>query len=204
MKIAWTHSRLIVLVTLLSSGFTYTARGATDSPIHQGGFETVRTSIGYFSFEEDTAWQISSSHQRQIIAPSCGRVLPASGERLACLIARENGERNAIWQRIQLPSTRPLFLNHWLLGYSEERCDVPYFDRVAVYLGGKTLFENSRVCVGNPSSQRWEPVSFDISAFAGQTVVLKFEVSTYDTGASFFAIDNVTVSTTPIDRPLNW
>lgn len=204
MKTDWMRRCLVVFVAGLASGSVTLTHGLTDSPIRQGGFETEHQTIGYFNVEEESAWQVSSSHNRQIIAPSCGRVLPYSGKKLACLIAREHRERNAIWQRIRLPATRPLFLNLRLLGYSEERCDAPYFDRVAVYLGGTTLFENPRVCLDNPGSRQWGPVSFDISAFAGQAVVLKFEVSTIDTGASLFAMDDLVVSATPIDRPLNW
>jgi hypothetical protein len=204
MRIGWVHIGLFVLVAGLSSSFIDKAHSGPDSPVRQGGFEAKHKTIGYFTFKEDTAWQVSSIHQRQIISPRCGNVLPATGKSLACLMVREKRERNAIWQRVQLPSAHALFLNLWLLGYSEEICDPPYFDRVAVYIGGQSLFENPRVCRENPGSQNWGPVSFDISAFAGQNVVLKFEVSTYDTGASLFAIDNIVVSATPIDRPLNW
>lgn len=159
---------------------------------------------GGFEEPDSTAWQTYSSHRRPIVVTLCGRVMPASGSRLACLMAREHGERSAAFQRVQLPPKVPLFLNHQVLGYSEERCDVPQFDRVSVRVGSEIVFENARVCRDNPSDSRWRWASFDISRFAGKSVLIGFEVSTIDTGATLFALDNFSVSASPMSAPLNW
>lgn len=186
------HLFLVLLVwpitVGLGSSLLHDARAESSSPVLNGGFEEG-TGVG---------WKEVSSHGRQIIGEACGPLRPVSGSRFACLMVREPSERNIVFQTVRLPSQTPLFLNLRVFGYSEEMCDVPYYDRFAIYVGDWPLVENQTVCRGSLGYPMWQWASFDISPLAGQTVRIAFAVSTlHDGGASLFVIDDVSISRSP-------
>ena len=62
-----------------------------------------------------------------------------SGNSAAYLGYDKDSRRLArLGQFVALPNSKPLFLNFAAVLYSEELCDVPYYDNVAIYIGGQT------------------------------------------------------------------
>lgn len=102
-----------------------------------------------------------------------------------------------IRQTVTLPNTFPLYLNFAIWLYSEELCDVPYFDSFGVYANGFAIEENERVCQGNTGGNGWRPVSLDVSLLAGQEMEIAFHVSSVGTLATVALIDEVHFSDTP-------
>jgi hypothetical protein len=111
--------------------------------------------------------------------------------------ASDNRASAAIGQTVNLPMTWPLYLNFALWLYSEELCDVPYFDVFGVYVNGVAIEENPRLCAGNTGGDGWRTVSLDLSGYAGQDALIVFEISSTGTLASVALIDDVFVSSTP-------
>lgn len=127
-------------------------------------------------------------------------VEPYSGEYVAYLGWDEDDRRIAtISQRVALPNTWPLYLNLALWLYSEELCDVGYYDWFGFYIDGKAVLENDRLCQGNTGGDGWRTLSIDISAYAGQNVILAFQIGSnlLDPLASWALLDAMSLS----DRP---
>jgi hypothetical protein len=103
-----------------------------------------------------------------------------------------------ISQQVTLPQLQPLYLNYWLLLYSEEICDAGYWDTVGFYVDGQPLVQNSHLCHDNTGGEGWRQTSVDLSNFAGQTVTIAFEISSawYDPLASVLYLDALSLSQT--------
>lgn len=119
-----------------------------------------------------------------------------SGQYMARLGYDQDNRRLAqIGQQITLPNSTPLFLNFALWLYSEELCDVPYYDGIALYIAGQTVVKDDRVCRGSDTGG-WRQFSVDVSALAGQTVGIVFEISSADVLTSVMLLDDVAISGT--------
>jgi len=117
-----------------------------------------------------------------------------SGQSAAYLGYERDSRRLArLGQVATLPSTTPLFLNFAAVLYSEELCDVPYYDAVSIYVGGQTAFQNERICRGSETAG-WQKFSINISVLAGQTVPIVFEISSADTLTSYLLLDDIAVT----------
>lgn len=105
----------------------------------------------------------------------------------------------SISQQVTLPDVWPLYLNYWLNLYSEEICDAGYWDTFGLYVNGQPVVENGHLCNGNTGGDGWRRVSTDISAYAGQTVEITFEIASgwYDPLASVALLDDLSLSQVP-------
>jgi len=127
-------------------------------------------------------------------------VEPYSGDYVAYLgYESDNRHVATLSQRVTLPSTFPLYLNLAIWLYSEELCDVGYYDWFGFYIGGQAIVENARLCRGNTGGDGWRRISLDISAYAGQNVVLAFQIgsNSFDPLASWALLDALFLSDQP-------
>lgn len=122
------------------------------------------------------------------------------GEYVAYLGYEQDDRRVAtLSQRVSLPNSWPLYLNLALWLYSEEICDVGYYDWFGFYIDGEAVVENTRLCNGNTGGDGWRRVSIDISAYAGLTVVTAFQIGSNiaDPLASYALLDALSLSDQP-------
>jgi len=113
--------------------------------------------------------------------------------------APDNRHSATIGQAVTLPNTWPLYLHFALWLYSDEICDAGYWDTFGFYVNGEAMVENPRLCHGNTGGDGWRLVSMDLSPYAGQTVVLAFEISStaFDPLASVAVLDDLRLSNIP-------
>lgn len=164
-----------------SATATFTAAVAAN-PIVNGGFEQG----------PNVGWQQQPGSLIYTSAQLNGNAF--SGNYSAYLGYDQDSRRLArIGQQVALPNTTPLFLNFAALLYSEELCDVPYYDNVAIYIGGQTAFQNERICRGSETAG-WQKFSIDISTLAGQSVPIVFEISSADSLTSYLVLDDIAIS----------
>jgi hypothetical protein len=125
-------------------------------------------------------------------------VSPHSGQYLARLgFDPDNRKLARIGQQITLPGSTPLFLNFALWLYSEERCDVPCYDKISLYVAGQTVVEDDRVCQSSDTGG-WRRYSVDVTAGAGLTVAVVFEISSFVDGlTSVMLLDDIAISDKP-------
>jgi hypothetical protein len=127
-------------------------------------------------------------------AGNLGGAPPYSGSHAAFLgFDRDDRRLVQLGQRVQLPDRRPLFLNFAAWVYSEELCDVPWYDQITLYLDGEVVFRDDRVCRGS-GTDGWLRYSVDLGARAGRSVALVFEVSSADVLASVLLLDDIAVA----------
>ncbi len=125
-----------------------------------------------------------------VLASSLG-IQAASGQYVARLgWGPDNRRSEVLAQEFTLPATTPLYLDaaYWI--YSEELCDVGYYDRFRVYINDQVVSENDRLCRSD-NTGGWEWARLNLSAYAGQRVVLAFEIfsHTADPLASIVVLD---------------
>lgn len=148
---------------------------------------------GDFEQGPEVGW-IQEPGQLIFPAGNLGGAPPFSGKYAVWLGYDRDDRRSArIGQQVVLPGVRPLFLNFALWLHSEELCDVPYYDSLTVYVNRQVVAQNERVCRGTVAD-RWQKYSIDISAAAGSTVLVVFEISSADNLASVALLDDIAVS----------
>ncbi|MBX3748069.1 MAG: hypothetical protein KF833_22405 [Verrucomicrobiae bacterium] len=126
-----------------------------------------------------------------------GQAQPHSGQYAAWLGMDGDGRRIAqLGQRITLPNRQPLYLNFAAWVYSEEICDVPWYDRLTLYVNDQPVIRNERVCRGG-GTDGWQRFSLDLSPLAGQSASFVFEMSSVDALASVLLLDDITVADAP-------
>lgn len=78
--------------------------------------------------------------------------------------------------------------------YSEELCDVPWYDNMSLRINDTIIEENDRLC-NYDNSEDWLYSTTNISPWAGQTVTVTFRLSTVsgDALASTIYIDKVSI-----------
>lgn len=152
-------------------------------------------------FEEgwESGW---TQEPDRLIYPAQALGIPAySGEQVAWLGWAQDERRSAtLWQEVTLPAVPPIYLNMAIWIYSEESCDVGLFDGFGFYINGEAIVENPRLCQGNTGGDGWRRLNFDLSPYAGLTVILGFEIwSVYsDPLASVVVIDDLSLDRTPL------
>ena len=160
---------------------------------------------GNFEQGQNAGWQPYNNYDRNVLIMGNRLFQPYSGRWFVSLVAREYGEVSRLSQQITLPNIRAVYLNLFIFLYSEEMCDVPYYDAIVISINQIPLIENPRICSGNPPVRGWIPSTFDLSMFAGQTVLITFQVSTIDTGSTVFSLDNISIDSKPLSWPPdNW
>lgn len=115
----------------------------------------------------------------------------ASGQYVARLgWGSDNRRSEVLAQEVTLPAATPLYLYvaYWI--YSEELCDVGYYDRFRVYVNDDIVSENDRLCRSD-NTGGWEWARLNLSAYAGRRVLLAFEIFSHsaDPLASIVVLD---------------
>lgn len=126
-------------------------------------------------------------------------ITAASGQYVARLgWGPDNRRSEVLAQEVLLPAGLPLYLHaaYWI--YSEELCDVGYYDRFRVYINDEVLSENDRLCRSD-NTGGWEWARLDLSACAGRRVLLAFEIFSHsaDPPASIVVLDALQLSNSP-------
>jgi hypothetical protein len=98
------------------------------------------------------------------------------------------GEYSNLSQHVTIPSANPL-LTFWYWIGSEDYCG---YDWTEVLVGGTNLLQYS-LCTTTATGS-WVQQNLDLSAYAGQTLVLEFIITTNSTLNSNFFIDDVSFS----------
>jgi hypothetical protein len=172
-----------------------------DGPKHvTGAFSADTPASGFVNgdFEQGpkVGWQQEPSNMIYT-AQELG-VMPYGGNYAAWVgYHPDNRKWAAIRQVVTLPDSWPLYLNFALWLYSEELCDPPWWDTFGVHVNDETIEENSRLCSGNTGGDGWRRISLNVSAYAGQTVAIVFQISSVDTLASVALIDEVFIGSVP-------
>lgn len=150
-------------------------------PITNGNFESGRT-----------GWSEVSSNEFPLIFDRPGlpsSIVPRSGSWLAWL-GGANDEIAYIEQEVSIPSNAPHF-TYWYWVVSEDSCGN---DRGAVVLNGRIIADIYELC-SSTETNGWQARSVDLSAFAGQTVLIQIRAETDDNGIfSNLFIDDVAFS----------
>lgn len=160
---------------------TFSRRMAAN-PVANGGFEEG----------PQAGWQQEPG--RLVYSSAELGVQAHSGESMARLGWDQDNRRLArIGQQITLPNSTPLFLNFALWLYSEESCDVPWYDSITVYVAGQVVVNDDRICRGSDTGG-WRRYSIGVDAAEGQTVGIVFEISSADALTSIMLLDDISVS----------
>lgn len=127
-------------------------------------------------------------------AADLGGAQPYSGRYAALLGFDQDGRRQVqLGQRVTLPNRRPLFLNFAAWIYSKELCDVPWYDQITLYVNGQAVVQDSQICQGS-GTDGWLRYSVDVTALAGQSMALVFEIYSSDGLWSALLLDDVAIA----------
>ena len=105
-----------------------------------------------------------------------------------------NNTNHSIRQTIALPK-RPVVLSFWWEQWTQETAPSDTADYMTVNLlkaDGSLLKEVARLGV-DPDRPPWERLSYDLSAYAGQTVQLQFLAHNDSTNPTAFFVDDVSI-----------
>lgn len=186
------------------AGWTGDGVGTTDRQIVMDGPKTVSAAFtsepvgilnGNFEQGPGIGWQQFPS--TVIVTGEEAGVTPYSGQYLARLGFHPDNRRLAqIGQNIALPNSTPIYINFAAWIYSEELCDVPYYDSLNIYAAGQQIVHKD-LCSNNGSNTGgWVRASIDVSAAAGQTIPVVFEISSADALTSILLLDDIAISNT--------
>jgi hypothetical protein len=132
----------------------------------------------------------------QVVYPTAnlGGAQPLSGQYAAYLGFEQDGRRQVrLGQRVQLPNRQPLFLNFAAWIYSKELCDVPWYDRITLYINSQVVYQDDRVCQGS-GTDGWVRYSVDLTPLAGQSVAVVFEIYSVDGLWSALLLDDIAIA----------
>lgn len=110
---------------------------------------------------------------------------------------------HSITQRLALPAKKPLYLRFWWQQVTEEFA--PDADKLTVLLlntDGSTRAKLGEFGNGEWPPPPWELAIYDISAHAGRTVDLRFEVANDSLDPTRFYIDDVSIPACGLYLPL--
>jgi kumamolisin len=134
-------------------------------------------------------WTQSGANGAQLI----DTLNPRTGK-YGAYLGDANNANHSIRQTITLPR-RPVILSFWWEQWTQETAPGDAADYLTVSLlktDGSLLKEVARLGV-DPDRPPWERLSFDLSAYAGQTVQLQFLARNDSTNPTAFFIDDVSI-----------
>ena len=201
----WLIVRVILATILLSVAFNRPVISQSSPsqpydvylPLIASGFSPLPAiQNGDFEHGNNGDWTVSSSAEYSI--DPGGRLPswldPHSGSWLAWMGGVPE-EDSRISQEVTLPAGGPVYLRYY---YQVDSTDQVSCIRDWMYfLVGTTQLASMGLCeaVNTPS---WMPGTVDISAYAGQTITVTFQVTTSQTGdGSSFFIDDVSLVRAP-------
>ena len=150
----------------------------------------VNIANGDFEAGNDGSWTVYSKLARSLILHAdFASITPHSGDYLAWM-GGEDGETARLTQSVTIPPSHP-YLHFWYIIDSADTCDNDYA-RVKINGGTFTVFD---LCSPR-NTYGWASAALNLSAYAGETVTLQFEVTTDTSYASNFYLDDVLLSST--------
>jgi hypothetical protein len=188
----------LLTVTPLAPAWTVTARTTRLQTsdcvelVQNGGFEYG-----------DVGWQAQSAQQYELISD----FNPRTGK-LGAYLAGVNNADDSLSQLLVLPAGRVLTLTAWWsLATAETAGAFDTLSIVVLQADGMELATLAKLDNTAPAGQ-WELLSFDLSEYAGQNVVIRFAAHTDQSNVSDFYLDDISVSgcgpgdtTTPTPPP---
>jgi hypothetical protein len=133
------------------------------NPLQNGGFE-----LG------DVSWaEYSLLGYDLILNAAEGLTVPAHNGLWAAWLGGDDDEISSISQTVTIPSGRSI-LHYWFASGSQDYCQFDDYFRVYV---GSTQVYIQKLCDEN-STGGWIPRTLDLTAYAGTTQTIKFQVNT--------------------------
>lgn len=136
---------------------------------------------GAFAWQSNTLRAPHNIWPREAIDPS---VTPRSG-RFVAWLGGANNEVSVLTQQVTVPEDAPVF-TFWRQSRSEDVCGYDYWGIAVndVVVGRYNLCQTTHITT-------WQPTFIDLSAYAGQTIVLDIRVETDRTYLSHLYLDDV-------------
>lgn len=153
------------------------------TPIRNGNFE-----------QGHVAWTEYSSHDWPLIMNEDDLAATPQGGSWAAWLGGEVDEISRLSQTITIPAATP-YLSFYHLIASEDACG---FDYARVLLDSNKVYEVS-LC-GSSNTGGWTRRTINLSAYAGRTMKLMFEVETDDSQNSNWFIDTVSFTASGRDE----
>lgn len=152
----------------------------------QTGANPVRN--GTFEAGQDGNWTEYSSNAYDLILPSSNLIVTPHGGSWASWLGGDNNETSTLTQTgVSLAGVR--YLHYWYWLSSEDSCG---FDFATVSVNGTPL--TSYDLCSSTNTNGWVAGTLDLNAYAGQTIALKFEVTTDSSVNSNFFLDDVSIT----------
>jgi hypothetical protein len=184
---------MLVLSATLSAGA---------SPSHEPAAAAVcPLVIKNGSFEAQAAnWTQSGAGSMQLIT----NLNPRAGSYSADL-GGVNSTDHSIKQTVSLQNQRNLTLTFWWEQWTQETAPGDFADYLTVDLlkGDGSLLKQLAKLGVDPDRPPWELLTYDLSAYAGQTVQLRFTAHNDNTNPTEFFVDDVSVPACRTYFPFN-
>ncbi|MFE2511588.1 M4 family metallopeptidase [Streptomyces naganishii] len=165
-----------------SATFTWTV-----NPAGGGGCTSTGEKVANGGFENGTSpWSTSSG----VISTSSAGESPHSGTYYAYLDGYGSTHTDTASQSVTVPAGCKGRLTLWLHVDTAETTSSTVYDKLSVKLGNTTLATYSNLDAGSGYTQK----SFDVSAFAGQTVTLTFTGTEDSSAQTSFTVDDVSLN----------
>ena len=142
----------------------------------QSGAHTIIVDPTKYNFEKFTLQPLSASH--------------------VAWLGGFGSANTFLSQTFTLPAGSPAYLHIYTFVYSEELCDVFYYDSITLTANGTKLYEDARLCQGK-GTNGWVYLGYvDLSGAAGLQVRLEWEFYGSDGAQTYVFLDNLTLTTT--------
>ena len=169
---------------------------STPTPTATSGLVLPTISNADFESGSGNGWSESSTQgQLPIITNAAGGlpITPHSGQ-YAAWMGRTDNETSSLWQDIVVPSNAgaPFYLYIYAQIDSTEYCG--WWDKMLISINGVSTGYGYDLCSVSAWSKGGLPI--DLSAYAGQTITLSFDVTTDFSTPSTIYIDDVTFEAT--------
>ena len=171
----------MVIVPFTARPLRAAAPVACTEQVANGGFES-----------DGSAWQTTSAGGYALISP----ILPRTGQWGAILGAYDNAN-DELAQTITLPAGATLTLHFWWqMTTLEPNHPWDTLDVTVAPAGGGTAIRLFRITDGNIAGD-WQPATFDLAPYAGQTVRLAFRAQTDSDQPTDFYLDDISIEACP-------
>jgi serine protease len=180
-----TPFRSVYLPIAINQGGTGGGGGST---LQNGGFE-----------QGNVIWQSQTNYTEPLIVEDANflqGVNPHSGN-WAAWLGGYNNENATIRQVVTVPASAP-YLTYWQVIASNEAANECGADVGRVLVSNVTVpGSETGLCVTTNTFPNWQKKSFNLSAYAGQSVILDFNFRSDFGVASSWLLDDIAFSATP-------
>ena len=170
---------------------------STYSSPDTGWRSLVNIANGDFEGGNDGSWTVYSKKSRNLILHTDFTSIASHSGYYMAWLGGEDGETARLTQSVGIPPTYP-YLHYWYNIDSADTCD---YDYAWVRINGTTI-TNYDLC-SPKNTNGWVSEVLDLSAYAGETITLQFEVTTDAALVSNFFLDDVLLLSSS-NTPLNF